>query len=273
MKFLAVLITIFLYRNWIGDHPLQGRVPFDRWQRWFFGSSLGVNIRYILCVGIPVLGVGWLAMSLDHGLTSILWLLLSLAVILYAADIYDSAAVFSDHRTWLRSLEESSNVNEAVQRHEDFMMLCAYEYFQSLFPVLFWYLILGPMGPLLYILSRFYLDLLDEDDPESTLVDSVIYWMEWFPVRVTGLILALLGSFAGTFERWLELSADFGSSNTVALTTMMASAIDANEYEGDEDLEEFITSAVMDTDALEAMLGRIVFGWLGLAAIIAIVGW
>ncbi|MDZ7686905.1 MAG: hypothetical protein U5O39_19735 [Gammaproteobacteria bacterium] len=146
MKFLTVLIIIFLYRNWIGANPLRSAAPFEQYAGWFRRNIAADYVRFVLCVGIPVALVGWLSFEIRDWALGLPWLLLAILVMAFAIDVVDSDTLFDDHSQWLQGLGEQQSLDEARQRQEDFKRLAVYEIFQSLFPALFWFLLLGPAG-------------------------------------------------------------------------------------------------------------------------------
>ena len=79
MKFLAVLLIVTLYRNWLGNNPVRDSLPFDGYADWFRGLSLQAHIRYLIAVVLPTVVVFWLASQLQNGwILNIIWLVLGL---------------------------------------------------------------------------------------------------------------------------------------------------------------------------------------------------
>jgi AmpE protein len=273
MTFLAILIVVFVYKNWLGSHPLQARLPFAAYQHWFLSRPYAPLVRYLLCVGLPVLLVASLAWLLSSGLTVILWLLLSLIVLFYTLDSVNLADQLEEQEAWLRSLQAGRPVAGAIEQQETFVTETTYFVFQSIYPVLFWFLLLGPTGALAYGLSRSYLQNLQIEDPEYARVERVVFWMEWLPVRVTGFIFALLGDFGRCFDTWVAAWSDTESSAEELLRALLGLAIDEADYTDVDDIPAFVVLASEDLQAVKVLLARTLFGWLGLAAVLAIVGW
>ena len=273
MKFLAVLITIFFYRNWFGENPVQELVSFRRYQEWFVTRNLATNLRYILCVGIPTLIVLLLGVEFEDWFFGIIWLLLSLFVLTYAVEIYDSDLVLDEQITWLRALTDEDVLADVVQRHEDFLATTIYELFQSIVPVLFWFLVVGPAGAVFYALSVRYLDSLDLDDSEVDLLEQVIHWTDWIPASITGLLFALVGNFGRGFEYWLETFLDTEESNAVHLQNLALIVVDDDRNAEEDNVVGFAQSAEQQLNKLRTLFERTVYGWVGIAALVAIIGW
>jgi AmpE protein len=278
MEFLTILVAVFFYRNWLGDNPLQKLAPFRRYQGWFVGRGLATHVRFVLCVGTPTVLVFWLAIEIEYWILGLLWLLLSLSVVIYSLEIYDATSLFDDQISWLRSMNEGDTIADnavanVVQRHEDFVVVTVYGWFQSIIPVLFWFLLVGPAGSILYAMTTKYVDGLDSDDPEVDLAEQVVYWMEWLPMRLTGLLLAFLGNFGRGFEYWLEIVLDIRSSSSEHLAELANTAIDEPDKSIADDAMGFAKSAEYSCNELKALLERTIYGWLGIAALVTIIGW
>ena len=89
---------------------------------------------------------------------------------------------------------------------------------QRLFALLFWFIILGPIGAVLY---RGSLDLQQlSDDDENPLASArdhlaqLIDLLDYIPIRLTILIYALAGDFSHCFGFWLGHFLGKPSSNT-----------------------------------------------------------
>ena len=311
MKFLAVLLIVTLYRNWLGNNPVRDSLPFDGYADWCRGLSLQAHIRYLIAVGLPTVVVFWLASQLQNGwILNIIWLVLALAVLIYAVEMRDNEVVFDQHEDWLDSLldggEVSSSTSSIVStsdgsssegddesnddgRHsaqsnevEDqsvtgvmvrqgaFQQSMIYDVFQSLHPVIFWFLVLGPAGTLLYILTTMYEEGVDKDDVETPLVRQVVFWMELPAARLTTLLFALVGHFGDAMSRWLEGALDFSRDNDEFLTDVADAAVPALTPDS---VESVVRIHKDRNPELRVLMERSLYGWVGLAAIVAIVGW
>ncbi len=74
---------------------------------------------------------------------------------------------------------------------------------EQAFGILFWFLILGPMGAVMYkylMVSR--LTLSGKFKHQIALTDFIHGLAAWLPARITGLIYALVGDFVSGFHCW-----------------------------------------------------------------------
>jgi AmpE protein len=272
MKFLAVLVTLFFYRNWQGANPVREAFDFSRYYNWFADKHLATYWRFGLCVGLPSVVTLIVAAELSSWLQGLVWLVLSLVVLIYATRTYSFDDMFAEQVQWLRSVDSEDEFADVVQRQEDFQMSHIYEMFQSVVPGLFWFLILGPAGTLFYVFTLQYLERLDEDDAEVDLLDNIVYWLEWVPARITGLLFSLVGDFGPTIDYWLIHVTDTEESHEEHLTRLAAIASEKPQ-EYDDDVVGFARFSEYQVHQLKLLSERAMFGWLGVAAILVIIGW
>lgn len=72
--------------------------------------------------------------------------------------------------------------------------------------VVFWFVLLGPMGAVLYRVSRLMRDYWQAHVPERgdflTHVDQVLFMLDWLPVRLAAFSFAVVGNFQGALDAW-----------------------------------------------------------------------
>jgi AmpE protein len=136
--------------------------------------------------------------------------------------------------------------------------------------VLFWFLVLGPVGALLYRLAR-HLDefvvtrtRLDEDF--RTAAQRLPYILDWVPARLTAATYCLAGSFEPGLTAWRH-SAAAGASPEQILEHTAAAALDM----GDEELPEQDTQILLDR--ANALVWRAVGLWVALVGLSSLSYW
>lgn len=286
MTFLTILIAVIFYRNWFGEHPLNRVLPVESIFDWAAEQGIRGLTRYVLCVGVPVIGL-----LLLSGMTGgLLWLILSLVVVIYSLELYDVDSVFDEHLIWLRDQQATESDDgseqgrsdpfaEVSQNQEDFIVTTTYEVFQSFIPVVFWFILLGPAGALLYALTIRYLDSLDLDSPQVAVIEQVVYWLEWIPTRVTGLLFAFLANFGPGFEYWLKTLTDVSEPNEVHLSILAGIATNVQDQESakeqsaadSDELQNFVAQCEAHVNDLRTLFERAIFGWLGIAALMTVI--
>ena len=250
MKFLTIMAVVLVYRNWFGGNPVRDAFSTESWFSSIRGSIGAGNLRYLVAVIIPAVAILFLSDVIDSWLFGLLNLALSIAILLFAIEVVDLDVLIDDHRVWAAEQQQGG----------DFFTDITYEVFQGIVPALFWFLILGPAGVVLYTLSERYLAQLGEDDSDMSLVEQLLYWMEWIPARITGLIYALLGDFRGGLDALLDVFADTQNSNAFVLGNTVRASMTANNPD-----DEFLD--------LQWLLENSIWGWVAIAALLTILGW
>lgn len=85
----------------------------------------------------------------------------------------------------------------------------------ELFAVVFWFIVLGPAGAVLYRMSCLLPRHLEEGDEVASYIYRIKGMLDWIPTRLIGLTYALIGRhFFAVFKYWHEsLSVGFAKSN------------------------------------------------------------
>jgi len=272
MKFLAILIAIFYYQHWIGENPLRKLLPTTRYQEWVKNRTPPPWFKFGLCVVLPTFILFVVMTQIQDMVLGLVGLIISLGILVYTIDLFETEAVFDEQVLWLRSVDDSHTLADTVQRQEDFEIHHIYEMFQSVVPILFWFILLGPAGSLFYALCIWYLDALSQDDEEIEVVELIVYWLELPAALITGLIFCLVGNFGSGIDYWIVSVTDFKESTAVRLLRMAGISIDTGDVEYTDDVLGFAKLAEARTAEISALCERSLYGWLGVAAIAIIVG-
>ena len=252
MKFIAVIFVVLVYRNWLEGNPVRDVISADEFFRRVRDSVPSDNLRYGVAVVLPTLLLLWLTLVIEGWLFGLVYLMLCLAVMLFSIDVIDVEVLIDDHRIRLINQDESDGT---------FVGKVTYELFKSIIPAVFWFLILGPAGALFYALTDRYQGQLGDDEKDYSLIWEILYWMEWIPARVTGLIFAFLGEFRRGFAALLDTFSDTETSHATILSNVLRDSI-AVESDDETQLLE-----------LQWLLENTVWGWVAIAAALTIMGW
>lgn len=252
MKFLSVIFVVLVYRNWLGGNPVRDVISPDNWFAAVRDNIAAGNLRYLVAAVLPAMLLLWISLVIDGWLFGLLYWALCIAVLLFSIEVIDLDVLIDDQRIWLRNQSEPD---------DSFVSKVTYAVFKSIVPAMFWFLILGPAGALFYALTDRYQEQLGDDENGYSFVDQILYWMEWIPARITGLIFAFLGEFRRGFTALVDSLADIENSNALMLSNVLRSSI---VVEGDD-----------ETHLLELhwLLENTVWGWVAIAAILTIMGW
>ncbi len=75
------------------------------------------------------------------------------------------------------------------------------------------------------------------------------------------------------FEYWLETFLDTEESNAVHLQNLALIVVDDDRNAEEDDVVGFARSAEQQLNKLRTLFERTVYGWVGIAALVAIIGW
>ena len=186
-------------------------------------------VGMIVMLGLPVLAIACLLELLEGVAFGLPYLLINICVLLYAFGRGDSReqvdelvndlnrgdmqAAFHDIAVFTIDVREGEAMDLATFS-EELKARLAYSYFERHLAVLFWFMIAGAPLALLYRLSVLYRQNSSHSDfaaktgqRETGQREAGQRWlwiMEWLPLRVVGLTLALVGHFNSALQRWRE---------------------------------------------------------------------
>lgn len=120
---------------------------------------------------------------------------------------------------------EGSAVASWPALHAHALKIIAYRGFEHTFAVLFWFVIAGPMGALVYRLSVIYRAQTAPYSAAAILADKWLWLIEMPAVRLMGLIWAFVGNFDSRL--WNESLLDTHSSSIDILNKSLRGALSA----------------------------------------------
>lgn len=144
---------------------------------------------------------------------------------------------------------------------------------ERLFGVLFWFLLLGPMGAMMY---RLAIQLRDQQaDIHGSYADSardLCNILNWLPARLLALGNALSGNLVDALDAWRESEHE---SLLVNEEVLKASGLGALQYRpGISAIDDSITNERLYwMQALQGLLNRTLFIWLTIVGLVSIAGW
>ena len=299
---IAVVIALVVGHTMPSLVALRRYDWFIRWLEWL-AAQFGDNASWrggaglVFAVGPPLLFVALVQLALRHGFYGLFAFLFALAVLFYAwgprdldhdvdavADAGDAAARREAAQRLFPEREspalDGGSLVEAVFR-------CA---LWRWFGVLFWFLLLGPFGALLYRL----VSLCAQGEAKKRLPEaasqaarSTLAFLDWPVAQLMTLSLALVGNFDSVFAAWK----DAGGAGYSGDTRFLAAAARASVRSelADEALDEVDTELGADGGAAAAvsrgvpglpelrdamsLVWRILLLWLAVLALFVIAGW
>jgi len=273
MTFLTVLIAYLLIRWWGSALPLHHDQWFHRWVDKLAEQDFLSNNQSLVFV-LALLGPILLMVLLTAILVNIspwLEMLIAVPVVLYSLGRGRFKGLVVDYikaseaKDWELSVKHYStlispsniitggeNSNEAQSQASDqpnyefadedwqglnnamFSTVC-YRAFERVLAVLFWLILIGPVGALLYRLSALYLEG-ENEKPGSDMAARWLWAIEWPAVRVVGLSFALTGNFVNCVKNWQQYFWDFErpSDDVIRYSCEGALGVDEQEPEFDD---------------------------------------
>jgi len=271
---------------------------FDQWMRWLDGRFPGDGFwrgRYGIALALlpPLLLVGLFQLALDGAVFGLPAIVFGIAALFYAwgprdLDVDVDAVVGTDDpvarhaaaaRLWPAgeavSLTGASLVG-AVFRNAR----------RRWFGVLFWFLVLGPVGALLYRLAAL---AAEGDDSHLLPADTragargLLAILDWPVAQLMTLAMALVGNFDAVFTAWRE---NGGATFALDAGFLAAAARACVRSELAEEADDETESGVTAPGALVAsapdlpelrdamsLAWRVLLAWVAVIALFVVAGW
>lgn len=306
MKLIAILLVLATEEKWKSFRslrPYQALIEFAcRLQArlgersWFNGPA---GVLLVLAPGL--LGVGLLQVTLDAAGGLIAWLVsLAFAVVvlmisigrrnaddeiedyLRALDVGDTETAYRH----VRELLQGEDPGTAQGRHRLLIETLLLRNHERLLAVLFWFVVLGPVGAVLYRSAsqlksvRHSNRSFDEGFIESS--QRLQAFLDWIPVRIAALCHALVGSFSDALHEWRAAAATAFDLPTGNRGVLIGSGIGSLRLRDDPVFakSEDESESGVDADAFghtlaetRTLIYRTMIVWVTAFAVLTIVGW
>lgn len=298
MALLIALLALGLVQLWGSGAPLHR----DGWFRWWCNRLSGVarlqrDAGLMLGAAIlpPVLLAALLMVLAEALLGGLGTLLAGVPLLLYCLGRGNFNEMLSEYlRNWYRGDLDAARASAAAllngggeersgcdgrplneqALHQEVFRGAAYCAFERLFAVLFWFLLLGIPGALLYRLSALYAEQVRGGEGDSTAL-RWLWLLEWLPVRVLGFSFAIVGNFAGCYRAWRECLTCRQRESADVLEAYLEGAlggIDPGECSAGGEVAEGQRFCGAQLEALQALLSRALLLWITVMAIWVLLG-
>lgn len=109
---------------------------------------------------------------------------------------------------WLWYCVDGRDFNQSPLANGNAKDLFLHSY-QYLFAVIFWFMLLGPVGLALYIATlKLHTVMASDKDSQSQnclkFTNKILGVLDWVPLRLLGLSFAMVGHFGAVFKLWLN---------------------------------------------------------------------
>ncbi|MCP3906644.1 MAG: regulatory signaling modulator protein AmpE [Oceanicoccus sp.] len=287
MEFLTVLIVLGFLQLWGSGGPLQR-------DDWFYQFNENIpqrlslaELRLLAAIGIPAVGVFLLQDLLESVLFGLLSLIFYVTVLLFSLGRGDFNQSLQNYlaswnkgdfegaynkATAIGDFEQSETSVDHVALHEHVRRAFLHEGFERWFAVVFWFLVLGPVGAVIYRLG--YLagrhDSFKSDDKSLAL--QWLHYFDWVPVRLLALSFSMTGNFVSSFNRyWSSILDNQPTSELLDQCAVAAiSGSDASQV-NPTDKEHFIDYGREELLTLQSLLSRSVIFWVIIIAVVTLI--
>ncbi|HSG61231.1 MAG TPA: regulatory signaling modulator protein AmpE [Pseudomonadales bacterium] len=277
MSFISVVIVFVILQVWGTVRPVQQ----DGWLGQVREASkavLGHEKQSYGVVVFPPLILGVLVLLIGDWLFGLVGLLIYVLVLMYSLGRGDLTAELNRYLdAWQRGDKQADTYMAAewigdlpddldeTRLHQLLRKRFLYRSLERWFAVLFWFVIFGPSGALLYRLCRL------EFDRGMDVMRPWIHVMEWLPVRILGLVFGLVGDFSNTIDAWRKdvLEIDVASDALCDDYAVAALRLDTSGL-SDGDLDSR-SRAIIEWSDVQNLVHRAVVVWLVAIAILQII--
>ena len=266
---------------------------YDAWLRWlgeggrgsagFWGGRYGIA----LALAPVLLVVALLQWLLDGPLYGLPGLLFDIAVLVYAwgprdLDV-DVEAIIDAHDAPTRraAIARLGLTGEAAALDGPALVEAVFaNALRRWFGVLFWFLLLGPVGALLYRMSSLAVDGGSATElPEQTRVGAraLVTALDWPVAQLMTLAMALVGNFDTVFSAWREAGGTqfrlhIGFLGSAARASVRGELAEEAEEYAEEGMVQAMRELPELRDAM-SLVWRILLLWLAVLAVFVIGGW
>ncbi len=286
--FIVVLLVLVL-THFLPDAPrLRNFAWFRQWLEHGAQQS-SAAFGLVLTIGVPVLLCLIVQLALRGTLLGLASLAFALIVLFYCFGPRDlerdveavDKAPDSDRRTAaaqaLRAEESDTPLPFAAEALVEATFDSA---LRRVFGAIFWFVLLGPVGALLYRLTQLLAFAPDYAHalpaPQQALAEKFARALDWAPAHLIALALALASDFDAVFKTWREYHAAHGegyfSLDLGFLNAIARASVDADVAAGDGHAVDLASPLVALDDAM-TLIRRVLIVWLMVIALIVIAGW
>ncbi|MEX1033028.1 MAG: hypothetical protein WDZ30_06675 [Cellvibrionaceae bacterium] len=286
MTLLSVVIAYLILRWYGAAKPLHHDGWYYRWCEWLANPPVLARTplsAMVLAILGPVIALV-LLLILASSIWYWLQLFIAVPVLLYSVGRGKYAGIVMRYgrarqqQDWVGATACHQSLGMPDQGELDrvdqddwagldqrMMMAVSYRGFERIFAVLFWFVLLGPAGALIYRLSTLYLQA---EPGQQQNHDSARYWLwllEWPAARVLGLSFALTGNFVGCIQAWRDhlWSTAHGTAEVLYHAVLGALQVD-------EALPASADTTEREFKAVLSLFSRTVIFWLCVLAVITV---
>ena len=277
MALISIILGLFLDRTFRHLHDLRDMNWFEFYAHGIqrFTAKLMPPFQFILILAIPVLLLLGIQILLHDFLFNIPAFIFGIVIFIYCLgpvclsteiEAYIHARTTGDEDEALHyagTITDSSASASPDQQISDVTRAILHIANERIFATIFWFIILGPFGAMLYrLISELSKQMEFNELAEfSEFIHSI---MAWIPARMLAAGYALTGNFDGAYHGYKDRTHSFDISQSNA-EVLIATGLGA------------MFNLAMETElasiyAAQALVMRAVIAWVGILAVMTLGG-
>lgn len=277
MALISIILGLFLDRTFRHLHDLRDMAWFEFYAqviRRFTGKRVP-PLQFILILVLPALLLLGIQILLHDFLFNMPLFIFGVIIFIYClgpaclsteVEAYIHARTVGDEDEALHYAGTITNAPASAspdQQTSDVTRAILYVANERIFATIFWFIILGPFGCMLYRLIS-ELSQLIEFDELAEFSEFIHAIMAWVPARMLAMGYALTGNFDGAYHGYKDRvhSSDFTQDNAEVLISTGLGAM--NYMDMETELAGIYTA--------QALVIRAVIAWIGILAIMTLGG-
>lgn len=208
MTFIITLVSLLIERFFDWSH-LRDWQWFSKYRAYLTPRLKGLSnsLVFVVLLALPLILIGILMALLETGAFGLLKIAFGIVILLYC---------LGPKNFWAQS--------STLTARSLFI-----EFNHAIFAVVFWFVILGPIGAVLYRLIDVYAN--DEATPIDTKATAVRIQkiLDWVPARLLSLLFALAGHFTEVLNVWRSEAKQGLESNDQIISDCGIAALDKQD--------------------------------------------
>ncbi|MGH8042259.1 MAG: cobalamin biosynthesis protein [Rudaea sp.] len=280
IKLVAILLVL------LASHTLPDLArlrDFSWWRAWLRGlGGASAGVALAAGIGLPVLVCALLQAGLRAPWFGLVEFLFALIVLYYCwgprdlerdVQAVDKAPDSAQRLAAAQALRRDGDAAEIAFTAENLVAATFEAALTRWFGVLFWFVLLGPTGALLYRLAQQLTAVPASGD--FALARTFAALLDWLPAHLMALALALASNFDAVFTAWRDwhrahpggyANLDLGFLEAIARASVAA---DVAADDGAADAH----SPLVALDDAMVLVRRVLIVWLTLIALVVLGGW
>lgn len=282
IKLVAILLVLLVCRLLPDAVRLR---DFSWWRAWLaqLGNSATAAVVLIVGVGLPVLVCALIQWALHGRVFGLIGLVFAAAVLYYCwgprdlendVEAVAKATDSSQRLVAIQTLQAEHQPEPLIFAADSLVVATFRAGLERWFGVLFWFVLLGPAGALLYRLAK--MPGCPAALAQSPVARRTAAILDWAPAHLMALALALASNFDAVFTTWRDYhrahpqgyaSFDPGFLDAIARASVVAD-VAADAAHGIDPLAPLVA-----LDDAQVLVRRVLVVWLTLIALVVLGGW